>query len=66
MTSEEILKAIRVCGRELGRTLSLHELRVMAGVPAQAVYRRLGSLREAWPEGLLHPCRAYYPAVLTP
>jgi hypothetical protein len=47
MNREEILKAIRVCGRELGRTPSLRELRLMAGVPAQAVYRRLGSLREA-------------------
>jgi hypothetical protein len=47
MTKEEIVKAIRVCAKNLRRNPNLRELREMAGVPAKHVYKRLGSLRKA-------------------
>ncbi|HEV7552711.1 MAG TPA: hypothetical protein VGP65_13570 [Candidatus Angelobacter sp.] len=47
MTKEEIVRAIRVCAKKLHRNPSLRELRVMADVPAKAVYKRLGGLSKA-------------------
>jgi hypothetical protein len=47
MTKQEIVKAIRVCARKLHRNPNLRELRAMAGVPAKAVYKRLGGLSKA-------------------
>jgi hypothetical protein len=47
MTKEEIVKAIRVCAKKLGRNPNLRELRAMAGVPAKHVYKRHGSVRKA-------------------
>jgi hypothetical protein len=47
MTKEEIVRSIRVCAKKLHRNPSLRELRVMADVPAKAVYKRLGGLSKA-------------------
>jgi hypothetical protein len=47
MTKEEIVRAIRVCAKKLRRNPNLRELRVMAGVPAKHVYKRLGGLSKA-------------------
>ena len=47
MSKEEILKAIHVCAKKLGRNPSLRELRNMAGVNEQALYRKVGSFKKA-------------------
>jgi Homing endonuclease associated repeat len=47
MTKQEIVTAIRVCAKKLHRNPSLRELRSMSGVPAKAVYKRLGGLNKA-------------------
>ena len=47
MTKEKIVKAVRLGARKLRRNPSMHELRLMAGIPAKAVHRRVGSLRKA-------------------
>ena len=46
-TKQEILKAIRVCAKKLGRNPNLRELRRMAGVNESNLYRHVGNLRKA-------------------
>jgi hypothetical protein len=41
-TKQEILKAIRVCAKKLGRNLSLRDLGLMTGISTKAVNRQLG------------------------
>jgi hypothetical protein len=50
MTKEEILTAIRVCAKKLGRNPNRRELEAMAGVTAKVLYNRLGSMRKALEE----------------
>ena len=50
MTKEEILTAIRVCAKKLGRNPNRRELDAMAGVTAKVLYNRLGSMRKALEE----------------
>lgn len=47
MNKQEILKAIRVCAKKLGRNPGLRELRRMAGVNETELYRKLGNLKKA-------------------
>jgi hypothetical protein len=47
-TKQEILKAIRVCAKKLGRNPSLRDLGLMAGISTKAVNRQLGGLRKAF------------------
>jgi hypothetical protein len=47
MNKQEILKAIRVCAKKLGRNPSLRELRRMGGVNETELYRKLGNLKKA-------------------
>ena len=47
MNKQEILKAIRVCAKKLGRNPGLRELRQMGGVNETELYRKLGNLKKA-------------------
>jgi hypothetical protein len=47
MSKQEILKAIRVCAKKLGRNPSLRELRKMSGINETELYRKLGNLKKA-------------------
>ena len=47
MTKEEIVKAIRLCAKKLGRNPNLYELRGMGGVPIKTLYKRLGGVSKA-------------------
>jgi hypothetical protein len=47
MTKEEIVKAIRVCAKKLNRNPNLRDLRLIAGVSEQVLYKRFGGLAKA-------------------
>ena len=47
MSKQEILKAIRVCAKKLGRSPSLRELRRLAGVNGTRLDKEFGSLSKA-------------------
>ncbi|HKD79451.1 MAG TPA: hypothetical protein VKH81_07130 [Candidatus Angelobacter sp.] len=47
MTKEKILQAIRACAKKLKHNPSLRDLRLMARVSEQVLYKRFGSLRKA-------------------
>ena len=47
MTKEEILKAVQVCAKKLGRNPNLRDLRKLAGVNESELYRKLGNLKKA-------------------
>src|SRR6267154_1759364 len=47
MNKQEILKAIRVCAKKLGRNPNLRELRKFAGINESELYRKLGNLKKA-------------------
>jgi hypothetical protein len=47
MNKEQVIDAIQRCAKKLKRTPNLRELRLMAGVTKQAVYRRFGCLSKA-------------------
>src|ERR1051326_5115419 len=47
MTKEEIIKAIQACAKKLRRSPKLRELRQMAGIDEQALYRKIGSFKKA-------------------
>lgn len=47
MSKEEILKAIRSCAKKLKRNPNLRDLRLMARISEQVLYKRFGSLRKA-------------------
>jgi hypothetical protein len=50
MNKQEILKAIRVCAKKLGRNPNLRELRRLGGVNETNLYRQVGNLRKALQE----------------
>ena len=47
MSKQEILKAIRVCAKKLGRNPNLRELRRLAGINESELYRKAGNLKKA-------------------
>ena len=47
MTKEEILKAVQVCAKKLGRNPSLGELRKMGGITGAAITKHFGGLGKA-------------------
>jgi hypothetical protein len=47
MSKQEILKAIRVCAKKLGRSPSLRELRKLGGVTEAAIAKTFGRLGKA-------------------
>jgi Homing endonuclease associated repeat len=47
MSKQEILKAIRVCAKKLGRSPSLRELRKLGGITEAAITRHFGRLSKA-------------------
>ena len=47
MSKDEIIKAIRRCAKKLHRNPSLRDLRLIAGISEQVLYKRFGSLRKA-------------------
>ncbi|HEX4605326.1 MAG TPA: hypothetical protein VH724_15100, partial [Candidatus Angelobacter sp.] len=47
MTKEEILQAVRVCAKKLGRNPNLRELRRLGGVNETDLYRKVGNLKKA-------------------
>src|SRR5437660_3798415 len=49
-TKQEILKAIRVCARELGHSPSLRELRKLGGITEAAIAKHFGRLSKALEE----------------
>jgi hypothetical protein len=55
MSREEILKAIRSCARKLKRNPSRRELRSMARISEEALYRNFGGLRRALEQAGLQP-----------
>ncbi len=55
MTKEKILQAIRSCAKKLKRNPSLRDLRLIAGISEQVLYKRFGSLRKALEAAGLQP-----------
>jgi hypothetical protein len=55
MTKEKIVQAIRLCARKIQRNPSLRDLRLLAGISEQVLYKRFGSLRKALEAAGLQP-----------
>ena len=55
MTKQQILSSIRLCARKLKRNPGLRDLRLMAGLSEQVLYKRFGSLRKALEAAGLRP-----------
>jgi Homing endonuclease associated repeat len=47
MSKPQILKAIRLSAKKLGRNPSLRDLRLLGGVSEQVIYKRFGGLGRA-------------------
>lgn len=55
MTKPQILRSIRLCARKLHRNPGLRDLRHLAGISEQVLYKRFGSLRNALEAAGLKP-----------
>jgi Homing endonuclease associated repeat len=55
MSKEEVLKAIRLCARKLKRNPSRRELRRMARISEETLYRHFGGLKGALEKAGLQP-----------
>jgi HNH endonuclease len=55
MSRQKILRSIRLCARKLKRNPGLRDLRLLAGISEQVLYKRFGSLRRALEAAGLQP-----------
>ncbi|HET9838260.1 MAG TPA: hypothetical protein VFR84_08500 [Candidatus Angelobacter sp.] len=55
MSKQKILRSIRLCARKLQRNPGLRDLRLLAGISEQVLYKRFGSLRRALEAAGLQP-----------